>query len=245
MARTVNLKPLETARATVRNCLNFTADALWPRRCHLCDAPGAMGLDLCPDCAGGLPWMPEACPRCARPAVPDGGGCPCELLPASLDAVRAAFLYETPVDHWIPRLKFHGDVAVGRLLGELMVEGLGDAALPDVLVPVPLHTPRLRTRGYNQAMELARPLATRLRLRLDTRLLKRVKRTQAQSELGLEARTANLSDAFEVREGRVPPRHVVLVDDVMTTGATLQEAAWTLKDAGVARVDAWVCARVP
>ena len=167
------------------------------------------------------------------------------MLPSWLDGVYAAFLYDAPIDRWIPRLKFHGDLPLGGLLAELMAEGLAAATLPDVIVPIPLHMPRLRERGYNQALELARPVSSRMGVRLNTGLLRRNKRTRAQSELGLEARSANLADAFEVRAARKVPKHVVLLDDVMTTGATLQEAAWTLKDAGVERVDAWVCARVP
>nr|WP_255555979.1 ComF family protein [Lysobacter sp. CJ11] len=221
------------------------ADAVWPRRCHLCEAPGAMGLDLCATCAGDLPWMPDACPRCALPHAPGQAVCACELLPSWLDGVFAAFLYMAPLDAWLPRLKFHGDLALGDLMASLMAEGLASAPRPSCLIPVPLHTPRLRARGYNQAVELARPLAVQMGLPLQSRLLRRRKQTLAQSELGLEARTANMADAFEVRAGASLPRHVALVDDVMTTGATLQEAAWTLKDAGVARVDAWVCARVP
>ena len=245
MFTTVNLKAVKNTQKALRIGLDFLADALWPRCCHLCDAPGAMQLDLCAGCAGGLPWMPAACPRCARPIDNTLAPCICDLLPSSLDGVYAAFLYEAPIDHWVPRLKFHGNLALGGLLAELMAEGLGDIDLPDALVAIPLHRPRLRERGYNQALELARPLASRMGVRLIRDALRRIKRTRAQSELGMEARTANLTDAFEVSPRCRFPRHVALVDDVMTTGATLQEAAWTLKDAGVERVDAWVCARVP
>ena len=109
---------------------------------------------------------------------------------------------------------------------------------------MPLHRTRLRSRGYDQTLELARPLARMLGLALDTGLLTRRRATQAQSRLDEAARQRNLHGAFAVRAGPLPA-HVALVDDVMTTGATLRAAAQALRDAGVQHVNAWVCARVP
>src|SRR5690606_29209375 len=132
-----------------------------------------------------------------------------------------------------------------RLLAHLLVQACVDAPRPQAVVPVPLHCARLRRRGYDQALELARPLAHALALPLQPRLLQRVRATAPQSELSAAARRRNLRDAFVVAADAAPPAHVVLVDDVMTTGATLHAAARALRHAGVARVDAWVCARVP
>jgi ComF family protein len=124
-----------------------------------------------------------------------------------------------------------------------MAQALAGAERPQALVPVPLHRGRLRQRGYDQALELARPLARAFGLPLQASLLRRVHATAAQSSLGAAARQANLQQAFAA--AATPLRHVALVDDVMTTGATLHAAAQALQRAGVARVDAWVCARVP
>jgi ComF family protein len=154
-------------------------------------------------------------------------------------------VYGFPLDRLVPRFKFHHDLAAGRLMAELMAGPLASAPRPDAVVPVPLHAHRLRRRGYDQALELARPLARSLELPLRDDLLRRIRITAPQSELSAVARRRNLKGAFAVRTDTNPPAHVVLVDDVMTTGATLHAAAAALKRAGVQRVDAWVCARVP
>jgi len=159
--------------------------------------------------------------------------------------VHAAFVYARPLDRLLPRFKFHGDLAAGRLLSQLMGEACATWPRPDALVAVPLHRSRLRQRGYDQALELARPLARMLRLPLRHDLLHRRHPTAAQSDLGAVARRRNVRNAFVADTAHALPAHVVLVDDVMTTGATLHAAANALRRAGVARIDAWVCARVP
>jgi ComF family protein len=131
------------------------------------------------------------------------------------------------------------------LLSQLLAETAATRPRPDALVPLPLHRARLRRRGYDQALELARPLARTLDLPLCSDLLQRVRATAPQSELSAGARRRNVQGAFAVRTDGPVPGHVVLVDDVMTTGATLRAAATALKHAGVQRVEAWVCARVP
>jgi len=115
---------------------------------------------------------------------------------------------------------------------------------PRVLIPIPLHRSRLRERGYDQALELARPLARHLGLPLQTQALTRVRDTSAQSRLDARQRRRNLRDAFAWNRDIAMPPHVVLIDDVMTTGATLHSAARALRRAGAVRIDAWVCARV-
>jgi ComF family protein len=224
---------------------NDASRLLWPTRCLACDAPGGEVLDLCPACAAGLPWLRDACRQCALPLSAPGicGDCLCQ--PPPLAAVHAACVYAAPLDRLLPRFKFHQDLAAGRLLSQLMAEAFAHLPPPDVLVPVPLHRGRLRQRGYDQALELARPLARALRIPLRADLLQRVRATRAQSELDAPARRRNLRDAFAVRLRAPLPAHVVLVDDVMTTGATLHAAARSLRRAGVQRIEAWVCARVP
>ena len=146
----------------------------------------------------------------------------------------------------LPRFKFHGDLAAGRLLSQLLADACAEWVRPDALVPIALHRTRLRQRGYDQALELARPLAHRHGIALRPQLLVRHRATAPQSvQSDADTRRRNLRDAFAVPAGAVLPAHVALVDDVMTTGATLHAAAKALRRAGVARVDAWVCARVP
>ena len=156
--------------------------------------------------------------------------------------MRAAFVYAEPINGLLRRFKFHQDLAAGNVLVQLMAQHLRLADRPQVLVPVPLHRRRLAQRGYDQALELAAPLARALQVPLVNGLI-RTKATGAQTRLDATGRARNLRGAFAVT--RPLPAHVVLVDDVMTTGATLQAACTALHQAGVVRVDAWVCARVP
>ena len=223
---------------------------LWPARCLACAEPGRPGRDLCAACFDTLPWNRQACARCAIPLPAVAGAGPqacgaCLRKPPPVQATRAAFVYAAPLDRLLPRLKFHRDLAAGRLLSQLMVQGFADAERPQALLPVPLHRARLRERGYDQALELAKPLARALRLPLLPDALRRTRATVPQSRLDATHRKRNLRGAFAVAPRARLPAHVALVDDVMTTGATLHAAAAALRRAGVARVDAWMCARVP
>jgi len=236
------------------------ARLLWAARCLVCSEPGEDGWELCHRCRISLPDNVAPCRRCAIPlAVPtldtagaDPGflpdGCDaCTTDPPPIDLAHAPFLYAPPLDRLLPRFKFHQDLAAGRLLSGLMATRLPPTRRAGwqsaVLVPVPLHRRRLRSRGYDQGLELARPLARGLGIPLSARLLQRTRHTSAQSSLDADERRDNLRDAFSVTAA--PPPHVVLVDDVMTTGTTLHAAAEALLAAGTRRVDAWVCARVP
>jgi len=218
---------------------------LFPPRCLVCAERGAGGRDLCAACTAALPWNRSACLRCAIP-LPAPGTCgQCLQTPPALTETHAVFVYGFPLDRLVPRFKFHNDLAAGRLLSEWLVDASRDLPRPQALLPIPLHPQRLRQRGYDQALELAKPLARALQLPLLAAALVRTRATAAQSELDAAARQRNLRRAFAVADRVTLPDHVVLIDDVMTTGATLQAAASTLLRAGVARVDAWVCARAP
>lgn len=229
---------------------------VWPTSCLVCGEAAATAgraplTGLCRPCADALPWNRWACQRCALPLPASEAGATCGAClrrPPPLHACRAAFVYGFPLDRLLPRAKFHDDLAAARHLGGWMAAALApclaNGAPPDAVIPVPLHRGRLRRRGYDQARELARPLAARLGLPLDD-LLRRVQATGPQSRLDAAGRRRNLRGAFAVRTGADLPAHVALVDDVMTTGATLHAAALALRRAGVARVEAWVCARVP
>ena len=217
---------------------------LFAVRCLVCGERGMPGHDLCAACKAALPWQGPACPRCALPQTGSNPCDACRQSPPPLQAVHAVFDYAFPLDRLLPRLKFHRDLAAGRVLVQCMLERLRTLPRPAAIVPVPLHAARLRRRGYDQALELARPLARALQVPLLAGVLRRTRATGAQSRLDAEARQRNLRKAFAVVDGARLPAHVVLVDDVMTTGATLHAAARALRRAGVARVDAWVCARV-
>jgi ComF family protein len=229
----------------VDHWLRHAGRVLLAPRCLVCGQSGAQGLDLCEACAAALPWNHTACPRCALP-TPHGDPCgDCLQTPPPVARTCAAFVYGFPLERLVPRFKFHQDLAAGRLLAELMLRPLAATERPQAVVPIPLHPTRLRARGYDQALELARPIARALDLPLLADALVRQRQTAPQSELDALARRRNLRGAFALQPGAALPSHVALLDDVMTTGATLHAATKVLLRAGVQRVDAWVCARAP
>jgi ComF family protein len=217
----------------------YLTSAIAPPVCVLCGGPGqgalepshpgAWGFDLCT-------WCESACPR--PPEKPANA-------PEGCDALHCLFIYAAPVDRLVTQLKFGHDPAPARVLGMLMARECRsrDWELPGCIVPMPLHPRRLGERGFNQAREIARHLAPRIRVPIEARALHRRRHTLAQSGLTAAERRVNVIDAFSVDECRVIPQHVALLDDVMTTGSTLAAAASALKSAGVRRVDAWVVAR--
>jgi ComF family protein len=223
----------------------YATGLLLAPRCLVCRERGGKGTDLCASCTEQLPWNLTCCLRCGLPIATPGECGDCLRRPPALTHTRAVFVYGFPLDRLVPRFKFHHDLAAGRLMADLMATALAAAPRPDAIVPVPLHAHRLRQRGYDQALELARPLAAALTLPLRADLLRRVRATSPQSELDADQRRRNVARAFVVERQVDMPGHVALVDDVMTTGATLHTAAHALLRAGVGRVDAWVCARVP
>ena len=248
------------AKGTVNLRMDESVDGLWqriqrvalPPHCLLCGANGA-ARDLCAACAADLIRNRICCPRCALPLTSPAPLCgECLLRAPPFEATFAPFAYAHPLDLLLTRLKFGRNLAAGRVLSELWLEAFEDAPppRPDLLIAVPLHPSRLRERGYNQALELAKPLARALRIPLAENLLSRTRATPAQANLDAVTRRQNLRGAFEFDSRALPDRklstlHVALVDDVMTTGATLRECARLLRRAGVGRVDAWAFARAP
>jgi ComF family protein len=217
-----------------------------PYRCLLCGAAGDDGLDLCHDCAAELPRNPACCARCALPLPQPTALCgQCQRRAPPWDAAWVPFRYAWPLDRLESRFKFGADLAAGSVLSSLWLRAPRPMDMPAWIVPVPLHVARLRVRGYNQSIELARTVSSRLNVPLRLDVLTRLRATPAQTELGALARRRNVRGAFAVRPNVAWPSHVALLDDVMTTGATLWECARVLKRAGVKRVDVWALARAP
>lgn len=220
---------------------------LYPPTCALCCAPGKGNLDICEVCLDKLPRITHACRRCALPfaAATTVELCgSCQQRPPYFDATVAAFHYAPPIDRLIVRLKFNGELTYARLLGELTADTLirTDADLPEVIIPVPLHAQRMRERGFNQSLELARYIARQLGVPVDQRSVRRVKATQPQMELPAKARKTNVRNAFELISD-LSAHHVAIVDDVVTTGSTVNELARVLWRAGAKRIQVWSCAR--
>lgn len=221
-------------------------------RCLLC-LGRATGLPdcLCNPCLEDLPWLGTACQRCALPLPQTGQVCgQCQQRPPAFTHIVAPFIYAFPLDSLIPAFKYHQQLIYGRLLARLLSQAVRhhyqeqQLAWPDLLLPMPLHRTRQAQRGYNQAFELARPLARQLNLPLDHRNLQRQRATSAQQELDARSRRKNLRGVFACRyPKRLVDQHVVVIDDVVTTGSTANEASRTLLDAGAASVSIWCVAR--
>lgn len=221
------------------------ADQVFGSRCIVCSGQGiGNGLDICPSCYRHLPWNRLPCRRCASPVATSGETCArCREPAESITTVRAPWLFEPPIDHLIRQLKFHGSLANGRLLGGLLARTLQrGGAQADIVVPTPLHQRRLRERGFNQALELARPVAHQLAIPLCTGIVKRSRYTSMQSRLSGHERARNIPGAF-VCNADLRGKRVAVVDDVATTLATSEAIADCLVKAGCASVELWVVAR--
>jgi ComF family protein len=220
--------------------LDSLAGALLPAQCVLCG--GRAGRDaICPACRHELPRLGDACPRCALPS-PGGATCTdCIARPPPLDFAVAAFRYEFPVDRMIQALKYAGQLAHAQALGSALAGAWARAPALDALVPLPLAAARQRERGFNQAVEIARPVAAARDIVLDDGLA-RLRDTPPQASLALRERARNLRGAFVARHAFAGLR-VAIVDDVMTTGASLHAAARALRAAGAREVGALVVAR--
>ncbi len=165
----------------------------------------------------------------------------CLTLPPPFSFTYYVSSYQAPIDKWVMELKFGKNVLMSRLFAELMSPLVKNAQEPMILVPVPLHKSRLRKRGYNQAYEIAKEIAKLSKLKLDTSL-KRIKKTEMQAQLKFKERTKNVKGAFQLKQP-LSSKHIILVDDVMTTGNTLKECAKTLVKAGAQEVQILVFAR--
>jgi ComF family protein len=229
------------------------AARMLPSCCALCDA--AQEDTVCTQCRHRYlePAVRHRCRQCAI-ALTDTAAIVCgdclQHVPA-YDATVAAADYAPPVDQLVLALKFGGRLALAPLFAQLMRDAILNQRderlqLPDLLICVPLSAERLTERGFNQALEIAKPLSRALGIALEPRLAFRIRHTQAQSQLPLQERRGNLRHAFSLAAGaseRLRGRHIGVVDDVITTGATLDELATTLKRFGAARVTNLVFAR--
>lgn len=213
--------------------------------CLLCDTPGGTIANLCDACARELPVIAEPCVTCGASAIPHTGLCrTCTARPPPVDRTVCALAYASPVDYLVRRLKFHRDLRVVPVLAGLLLHAVTAETGIDWLAPVPITPARLRKRGFNQALEIARVLRTGTGVRL-TRVVRRRRGTDTpQSSLpDTIARRANVAGAFQA----CAPigGHVAIVDDVVTTAATVNALAQCLKCAGASRVDVWAVARTP
>ncbi|MWJ26719.1 ComF family protein [Halomonas sp. ZH2S] len=221
-----------------------------PGYCEFCLTATAAGSPWCQACYRGLAWNHTACYQCAEPLGPNISvgtssfrrRCGhCLLSAPQFDTADVPLLYQGAVGALLKAFKFQASPRAGNLLLELFLSGRKEGGLPDALLPVPLHMSRARERGFNQAVWLTEKLAGEYRLPLIH--AERLHSTQSQRAFNRRQRFKNLQGAFYLEAPL--PLHVTIVDDVMTTGATVNALAAAAKQAGAERVDVWAIARTP
>lgn len=234
----------------MKNILHNIKNWLWPYVCAICEEEAESTQDLCCVCRASLPWIEDRCYCCALPLTNENHSVKCASCldnAPKFDRVCALFSYELPVSSLVMGLKFGKQLAYGRILGELLAEAVSHTwytslSLPEIIIPVPLHEKRLRKRGFNQALELARPIQKHLNIPIMNKAIQRVRATTPQSSLKRTSRKRNLTNAFEIKK-TLPFEHVAIIDDVVTTGSTVSALSFALKQAGVERVDVWCVCR--
>jgi len=214
--------------------------------CPLCQQPA--NTPICSSCSSTLPDIKAQCFQCGLPLETTENGCvlcgQCLQKPPHFDLCISPYHYKEPLNQFITQLKFHNKLYYANILASLLIrkiELLQDN-LPECIIPVPLHSGRLRQRGFNQALEIARPIAKKYKIKLDTQSCKRVVATTSQMTQDKSARKENIRHAFKVKSP-FPYQHIAIVDDVMTTGNTVNELARVLRSAGAIRIQIWTPAR--
>jgi ComF family protein len=224
--------------------LKFSAAAdVLAQDCMLCAGASRNRL-VCEACVATLPRSAHSCARCAIGLAHAGICGECQRRAPAFDAAFTAFEYRFPLDRMVQRFKYAGDLAAGKWLALELAARIEACERPDLLVAPPIAPSRLRERGFNQAVVISQVIGRRLRIRHAPEALAKVRDTSPQPGLGRKERLANLRDAFRC-DADVSGKHVAIVDDVMTTGATADALARVLKAAGATRVSVWALARTP
>ena len=255
-------------RYLVASYLRSLFTGLFPARCIVCqgtvghvstghgivghEKPDHLSSDICANCIDEMPRNEYGCPRCAVPLAREyssGVLCGrCIRQPPAFDYSYSLFRYEGTIVSLIHQLKFSQKIGHARSLGALLAEGSTEYAesngIPDALLPVPLHSRRLRRRGFNQSAELARLLASRWSCPVLFDEIERGRKTESQTGLNAKQREKNIRGAF-TQVSEITHDHVLIIDDVVTTGSTVNELARLLKKAGVKRVGVLSVARAP
>lgn len=223
---------------------------LLPPTCVLCAGAGQpTNFDMCVACANELPTNAHACSQCGEQLGASGAQqllCgACLRKPPRYQSTHCAYRYSYPIDHLVRALKYHHRLAHARVLGELFARSLAHTrkdSWPELLIPVPLSESRYRERGFNQANELAEQLRCRFSIPVCANLLERRRATREQAGLDRVGRRKNVRNAFAMRAPLLA-KHIAIIDDVVTTGSTVNEIARVLRRAGAERIEVWAVAR--
>lgn len=228
----------------------FIFSTLFPIYCILCGHKNLSRHNLCADCEAQLPFLDTVCYQCALPLVnaQDIRCGICLKKQSNVDRIIAAFQYDMPIDYLISQFKFYGQLISGHILADLVVKRLKfiwkNDPWPEILLPVPLHPERLKLRGFNQALEIAKSVSKVLHIPIDYHACARIIDTPPQSSLNFKTRQKNVKNAFSIHWPKDQvPTSVAIIDDVVTTSATIEEIASTLKQSGVKTVYVWCIAR--
>lgn len=229
--------------------------AFFTSGCVLCDAPVKGKNSLCEDCRSDLPWMERSCRHCGIALIKEIDSDICGACQSALpyvDYTLSALHYLSPVDYLITELKFNHKLTSASILSDLLIQHLNRVfnemptnEMPELIIPVPLYKKRLQTRGFNQAVEIARSVAKAFSIPLCKNAITRTKNTSPQTKLTAAQRSKNIRNSFMIQNPKELSEvsHIVILDDVVTTGATCNELAKLLKKAGVETVGVWSIAR--
>ena len=250
--------------------LSYLKQAIFKQNCILCaanisehnskispnhvraenDALQANTQAVCRACLEDLPWHPaNSCPQCGLESSAMVCGS-CLNSPPDFDAAHAVFLYQFPIDAMMQRFKYGNSLNIGDSFGQFLSKKINLVSSNlnhiDVVIPMPMHPARIKARGFNQALEIAKVLTKNCKEKLDFKSVERIILTPPQASLPLKERVKNIKGAFKVKADKpdkIQGKRIAIVDDVMTSGASLNELAKTLKEAGAAHVECWVVAR--
>lgn len=220
----------------------------WPNPCVLCQQHSLQRYALCEDCAQQLPRLLHCCSLCALPLPESQHDLLCGQClhqPRYFSEIKAPLRYQDQAKQLIQAFKYQKQLLHGPILSQLLMQHIEQhppTHTIDAILPMPLHRWRLFGRGFNQAYEIAKPLAKRFQIPLHYHWVKRVKQTSRQHSLSADARRENLRGAFKVMQS-VTDLHIVIIDDVVTTTASVEAMAKALREAGAATVEVWALAR--
>nr|WP_281177681.1 phosphoribosyltransferase family protein [Endozoicomonas arenosclerae] len=222
--------------------------------CLLCRTNTLLDEPVCNLCMRAMPIAKKHCTSCGIPIEANASDHCAQCLQKKplFDTCYSAFNYEYPLDHLLKQIKHQQQLIylppLVKQLREVLIHQYDDTAWPQMIIPVPLHTKRLRTRGFDQSLLLARQLSKALRphanIPVNTQLIKRHRKTASQQGLSASERRKNIKNAFSLA-GKTHCNHLAIIDDVVTTGSTVSEITRLLKKQGVKRVDIWCLARTP
>lgn len=217
--------------------------SLFPQSCILCNNANGGDFGLCANCLSDLPFhQTPCCPQCGLPSANNLICGACIASTPDFDLTHALFRYEYPVSQLLQHYKYSHQLDLAETFAKLLMQRITAQTLPDLLIPMPLHPKRLKERGFNQSLEVAKIISGQLNIRLDYTACTRTKYSQPQASLPLKQRANNIKNAFKCSQPLTGLK-IALIDDVMTTGASMNALAKAVKAKGATHVECWVIAR--